>query len=251
MRKLESSLQQLAEFLLKAQLMRPNAAPFERAGRQEWQGTRRSARRPAAAARTHPHSVSSSRTSPYAQPDSPHQFTHSISRRAKGQARSSGDSQSAPPGPESVGAWISSATRSPIFLWPACQWERYDPTQPMPKWDAGWRALRVAADLPLPIPRPAAHRDHEACRARRRGSRAGIDQRPPVQAHVGALLAHPHRREAYGDGPETPRNDAHIPLLVALSEGLTSQSRHSLRLAGSPPSAKLSVRLERRDVRVV
>jgi hypothetical protein len=36
-----------------------------------------------------------------------------------------------------------------------------------------------------------------------------------------------------------------IPLLLALSEGLTSQSRHSLALAGSPPSAKLLIPLMR------
>jgi hypothetical protein len=33
------------------------------------------------------------------------------------------------------------------FLWPACQWGRYDPTQPMLKWDTAWRALRDAAGL--------------------------------------------------------------------------------------------------------
>ena len=54
-----------------------------------------------------------------------------------------------------------------------------------------------------------------------------------------------------GDGPTTPNNGREIPLLLALAEGLTSQSRHSLRLAGSPPSAKLLIPLERRDVRVV
>jgi hypothetical protein len=37
-----------------------------------------------------------------------------------------------------------------------------------------------------------------------------------------------------GHGPETPKNGMGIPLLVALTEGLTSQSRHSLTLAGSP-----------------
>ena len=34
------------------------------------------------------------------------------------------------------------------YLWPACQWGRYDPTQPMLKWDTAWRALRDAAGLP-------------------------------------------------------------------------------------------------------
>src|SRR6267378_4339944 len=31
------------------------------------------------------------------------------------------------------------------YLWPACQWGRFDPTNPMLKWDTAWRALRDAA----------------------------------------------------------------------------------------------------------
>src|SRR3954468_24078364 len=34
------------------------------------------------------------------------------------------------------------------YLWPACQWGRYDATNPMLKWDTAWRALRDAAELP-------------------------------------------------------------------------------------------------------
>ena len=34
------------------------------------------------------------------------------------------------------------------YLWPACQWGRYDATNPMLKWDTAWRALRDAAKLP-------------------------------------------------------------------------------------------------------
>jgi len=45
-------------------------------------------------------------------------------------------------------------------------------------------------------------------------------------------------------------NGAAVPLVVALA-GLASPSRHSLHLAGSPPSAKLLMPLARRDVRVV
>jgi integrase len=33
------------------------------------------------------------------------------------------------------------------YLWPACQWGRYDGTKPMLKWDTAWRALRDAAGL--------------------------------------------------------------------------------------------------------
>jgi integrase len=34
------------------------------------------------------------------------------------------------------------------YLWPACQWGRLDPTEPIQKWDTAWRALRKAAELP-------------------------------------------------------------------------------------------------------
>ena len=34
------------------------------------------------------------------------------------------------------------------YLWPACQWGRFDPTRPIRKWDTAWRALRAAAGLP-------------------------------------------------------------------------------------------------------
>ncbi len=50
-----------------------------------------------------------------------------------------------------------------------------------------------------------------------------------------------------GEAPEERDIDA----LVEVSDELTSQSRHSLLLSGSPPSGKLLIRLARRDVRVV
>jgi len=34
------------------------------------------------------------------------------------------------------------------YIWPACQWGRFDPTRPIQKWDTAWRALRDAAGLP-------------------------------------------------------------------------------------------------------
>ena len=40
-------------------------------------------------------------------------------------------------------------------------------------------------------------------------------------------------------------------MIVEVPDDLTSQSRHSLLLQGSPPSGKLLIPLERRDVRVV
>ena len=44
---------------------------------------------------------------------------------------------------------------------------------------------------------------------------------------------------------------AEIETIVEVADDLTSQSRHSLLLSGSPPSGKLLVPLERRDIRVV
>jgi hypothetical protein len=52
-------------------------------------------------------------------------------------------------------------------------------------------------------------------------------------------------------GDEEAPDEGGIDALVEVSDELTSQSRHSLRLSGSPPSGKLLVPLERRDVRVV
>ena len=55
--------------------------------------------------------------------------------------------------------------------------------------------------------------------------------------------------DASVDSPAPPESSSDIPLLGALSDSLTSQSRHSLALAGSPPSAKLLIPLARRDGR--
>ena len=52
-------------------------------------------------------------------------------------------------------------------------------------------------------------------------------------------------------GKEEAPDEGGIDALVEVSGELTSQSRHSLRLSGSPPSGKLLIPLERRDVRVV
>jgi hypothetical protein len=57
-----------------------------------------------------------------------------------------------------------------------------------------------------------------------------------------------------GDGANgngEPENNAEIETIVEVGDNLTSQSRHSLLLQGSPPSGKLLIPLERRDVRVV
>jgi hypothetical protein len=52
-------------------------------------------------------------------------------------------------------------------------------------------------------------------------------------------------------GKEDAPDEGGIDALVEVSDELTSQSRHSLRLSGSSPSGKLLIPLERRDVRVV
>ena len=54
-----------------------------------------------------------------------------------------------------------------------------------------------------------------------------------------------------GDGNGDGANETEIPAIVEVSDDLTSQSRHSLLLRGSPPAGKLLIPLERRDVRVV
>ena len=53
------------------------------------------------------------------------------------------------------------------------------------------------------------------------------------------------------NGKGKPANDAEIETIVEVAADLTSQSRHSLLLQGSPPSGKLLIPLNRRDVRVV
>ena len=53
------------------------------------------------------------------------------------------------------------------------------------------------------------------------------------------------------NGNGEPGNDAEIATIVEVADDLTSQSRHSLLLQGSPPSGKLLIPLARRDVRVV
>ena len=53
------------------------------------------------------------------------------------------------------------------------------------------------------------------------------------------------------NGNGKPANGAEIALIVEVADDLTSQSRQSLVLQGSPPSGKLLIPLARRDVRVV
>ena len=153
------------------------------------------------------------------------------------------------------------------------------PTQPLLKWDTAWRALRDAAGLPrfrfhdlrytvitelaeLGVAdhvlesisghlsrRMLEHYSHIRIDAKRQALDALDESRR--DAHNSDRTNGDADGDRNGDSPETPKNGADIPLFVALSESLTSQSRHSLHLAGSPPSAKLLIPLERRDGRVV
>jgi hypothetical protein len=54
-----------------------------------------------------------------------------------------------------------------------------------------------------------------------------------------------------GNGNGKRASEAEIETIVEVADDLTSQSRHSLLLQGSPPSGKLLIPLARRDVRVV
>jgi hypothetical protein len=56
-----------------------------------------------------------------------------------------------------------------------------------------------------------------------------------------------HNGEGNGDGA----NQTEITAIVEVGDDLTSQSRQSVVLRGSPPAGKLLIPLERRDVRVV
>jgi hypothetical protein len=54
-----------------------------------------------------------------------------------------------------------------------------------------------------------------------------------------------------GNGNGGDPQNAQIKAVIDVPESITSQSRHSLLLQGSPPSGKLLIPLNRRDVRVV
>jgi len=72
-----------------------------------------------------------------------------------------------------------------------------------------------------------------------------------IDAKRHALDALDDARRAAGNGDGESANETEIETIVEVADDLTSQSRHSLRLSGSPPHGKLLIPLERRDVRVV
>jgi len=147
------------------------------------------------------------------------------------------------------------------YLWPACQWGRFDPTQPMLKWDTAWRGLRFhdlrhtvitelaemgVADHVLESitghlsRRMLEHYSHIRIDAKRQALDALDVQRGRVLPVTGN-----------GNGADPEGGDAEIEAIIEVPNSVTSQSRHSLLLQGSPPSGKLLIPLNRRDVRVV
>jgi hypothetical protein len=153
------------------------------------------------------------------------------------------------------------------YLWPACQWGRYDPTKPMLQWDTAWRALRDGAGLhglrfhdlrhtvitELAEMGVADHvlesiSGHLSRRMLEHYSHIRIDaKRQALDALDAAWRSTAHNGDGNGDGA----NQTEIPATVEVSDDLTSQSRHNLVLRGSPPAGKLLIPLNRRDVRVV
>jgi integrase len=153
------------------------------------------------------------------------------------------------------------------YLWPACQWGRYDPTKPMLQWDTAWRALRDGAGLhglrfhdlrhtvitELAEMGVADHvlesiSGHLSRRMLEHYSHIRIDaKRQALDALDAARRSTAHNGDGNGDGA----NETEIQTVVEVGDDLTSQSRHSLLLRGSPPAGKLLIPLKRRDVRVV
>jgi len=153
------------------------------------------------------------------------------------------------------------------YLWPACQWGRYDATKPMLKWDTAWRALRDAAglsglrfhDLRHTVITELAEMgvaDHVLESISGHLSRRMLEHYSDIRidAKRQALDALDSARRTTTDGDDGARkraNGTQIPAIVKVGEDLTSQSRHSLTLSGDPPHAKLLIPFDRRDVRVV
>jgi hypothetical protein len=151
------------------------------------------------------------------------------------------------------------------YLWPACQWGRFDPTQPMLKWDTAWRALRDAAGLQglrfhdlrhtviteLAEMGVADHvlesiTGHLSRRMLEHYSHIRIDAKRQALDALDVQRGRVLPEAGNGDGG-APKIEA----IIDVPESVTSQSRHSLVLQGSPPSGKLLIPFARRDVRVV
>jgi integrase len=125
------------------------------------------------------------------------------------------------------------------YLWPACQWGRYDPTKLMLKWDTAWRALRDEAGLhglrfhdlrhtvitELAEMGVADHvlesiSGHLSRRMLEHYSHIRIDAKRQA---LDALDAARRDAAGNGNGDQKRKNDEQIPAIVEVSE----TSRHS------------------------
>ena len=117
------------------------------------------------------------------------------------------------------------------YLWPACQWGRYDPTKPMLKWDTAWRALRDEAGLHgLRFPRRSSTElaemgvaDHVLESISSHLSRRMLEHYSHIRidAKRQALDALDNLRRG-GDGANgngKPANDAEIETIVEVADG--------------------------------
>src|SRR5437867_10893926 len=133
----------------------------------------------------------------------------------------------------------------------------------MLKWDTAWRALRGAAGLQRLRFHDLRHTvitelaemgvadhvlesitGHLSCRMLEHYSHIRIDAKrqalDALDAQRGCVLP-----AAGGSGNGGNADGAEIRAMVEVPENVTSQSRHSLLLQGSPPSGKLLIPLER------
>jgi integrase len=124
------------------------------------------------------------------------------------------------------------------YLWPACQWGRFDATKPMLKWDTAWRALRDEAglhglrfhDLRHTVITELAEMgvaDHVLESISGHLSRRMLEHYSHIRidAKRQALDALDNLRRS-GDGAygnEKPENDAEIATIVEVADDLTSQ----------------------------
>ena len=155
-------------------------------------------------------------------------------------------------------------------LWPACQWGRFDTTQPMLKWDTAWRALGDAAGLhglrfhdlrhtvitELAEMGVADHvlesiTGHLSRRMLEHYSHIRIDAKRQALDALDVQRGQVLPMTGNGNGADPDGGDAEIEAIIDVPDSVTSQSRHSLLLQGLAPSGKLLIPLNRRDVRAV
>ena len=124
------------------------------------------------------------------------------------------------------------------YLWPACQWGRFDATKPMLKWDTAWRALRDEAGLHGPRFHDLRHTiitelaemgvaDHVLESISGHLSRRMLEHYSHIRidAKRQALDALDNLRRGGGaaNGNGQPVNDAEIATIVEVGDDLTSQ----------------------------